>query len=198
MKGDKMMVRPNRIWSPEHFHHVVSRGNWRANLFEEDLDFISFLNILDYSHRSTNLEIASYCLMSNHYHLLLRSQEVSLSKVMRKINKSYADYYNKKYEVSGHLFEERFFSKPIYELYGLLEVSRYIHMNPVEANIAAAPQNYRWSSFSYYYFPRKKYPPFINLTPITELFSGQNLNKQKQQYCSWMIKELEIENLASK
>lgn len=192
------MVRPNRIWSPEHFHHVVSRGNWRANLFEEDIDFISFLNIIDTSHRSANLEIASYCLMTNHYHLLLRSRTVSLSKVMRNINKSYADYYNKKYEVSGHLFEQRFYSKPIYDLYGLLEVSRYIHMNPVEAAITATPQDYRWSSFPYYYYPKMKKPSYINLTPITELFARTKTLTESEYYCKWMIKKEKLESLHSK
>jgi putative transposase len=194
MRGEYWMTRPKRIWSPDHYHHVVSRGNWRANLFEDELDFTSFLNILHYTHRSASLEIASYCLMSNHYHLMIKTRELSLSKVMRNINKNYADYYNKKYQVQGHLFEKRFYSKPIYDLYGLLEVSRYIHLNPVEANITDAPQNYRWSSFPFYYYSQQQSPDYLNLKPITELFSGENKSKQKQNYCRWMVNDLKIEH----
>lgn len=189
------MTRPKRIWSPDHYHHVVSRGNWRANLFENESDFISFLYILHYTHRSASLEIASYCLMSNHYHLMLKTKDAPLSKVMRTINKSYADYYNKKYQVQGHLFEKRFFSKPIYDLYGLLEVSRYIHLNPVEAKITNAPQNYCWSSFPYYYYSHQQTPDYLNLNSITDLFSGIDEKMQRQNYCRWMVKDIKIEQL---
>ncbi|WP_394138511.1 transposase [Cytobacillus oceanisediminis] len=188
------MARLRRVWSPPHFHHVVSRGNWRDYLFKDDQDFLAFIYILDHVHQGTKFEICSYCLMGNHFHLMLRSEKVPLSTVMRKINKSYADYYNTRYSVSGHLFEKRYFSKPIYDSLGLLEVSRYIHMNPVEANISNSPQDYKWSSYTLF-SSRIKHPNFFNPAPIHSLFPGKTPSKQKKHYCAWMKDDFKLFSL---
>ncbi|MDT0161563.1 MULTISPECIES: transposase [Bacillus] len=183
------MARPKRIWSPNHFHHVVSRGNWRADLFQEDHDFVSFMNLLHYFHRKTGLELASYCLMSNHFHLLLRTQKTPLPGVMRNLNKAYADYFNKRYGVQGHVFEKRYFSKPIYDAYGLLEVSRYIHLNPVEASIVDHPLDYRWSSFPYFESSRRNLPDYMNISEVYNLFTGKTDAQKKTAYCTWLMKK---------
>lgn len=174
-----------RVWSPVHFHHVTSRGNWRDDLFRKERDFRYFLNLIDKSYKKYGIELASYCLMSNHYHLLLKSEETHLSTVMRWINKSYADYYNYRYDVSGHLFQKRFYSKPIYDVFGVAEVGRYIHLNPVDACIVRQPQEYRWSSYRYLHRPGSPLPAYLNLNPLFEHFPGQTSAQKIKIYTSW-------------
>ena len=110
---------------------IVCRGNRRDPLFKEANDFRAFLYILEQLHENIPFEIASYCLMTNHFHLQARSQQQSISKVMALVNKRYANYYNTRYGLTGHVFEKRYFSKIIDDDAGMLEVSRYIHLNPV-------------------------------------------------------------------
>ncbi|MDZ5471858.1 transposase [Bacillus sp. 31A1R] len=184
------MGRAKRIWSPEHFHHVTSRGNWRDYLFRGNRDFMYFLRLLSYIHRNHAIEITSYCLMSNHYHLLLRSKEASLSSIMSRINKSYSDYYNYRYKVTGHLFEKRFFSKPIYDDLGIAEVSRYIHLNPLEASIVEDPQDYPWSSYYFFHNSSSSSPPFLNFQPLLNFFPGQTEEQRKMEYHNWVQHKL--------
>lgn len=196
--GGNKMVRKRRIWSPEHFHHVGNRGNWQENLFRERRDYFVFLKILNRVHQFSKMEICSYCLMSNHYHLLIRTRSIPLSSVMRRINKSYTDYFNEKYEVRGHLFEKRFFSNPVYDDYGLLEVSRYIHMNPVDAKISSTPQNYYWSSYKYFFSPYIKQPNFFTSNPIVSSFPGESIHAKKGTYCQWLERAYRLDSLYKK
>jgi putative transposase len=156
-------------------------------LYRDEKDFRAFLFIVMDVCKDYQVEIISYCLMSNHYHLLLRTQTTSISIIMARINKHYADYYNNRHQVSGHLYEKPFYSKPVYDSVGLLEVSRYIHLNPIEANITVKPQNYRWSSFQYYYSIRRTPIVFLTLEPILEHFTGKTTNERKRQYCQWVV-----------
>lgn len=183
-----IIVRPRREWSPENYYHIGSRGNWRDLLYRDKDDFQVFMYVLKEVSKEHPFEIASYCLMSNHFHLMLRTKNSSISTVMARINKFYADYHNRKYNVSGHLFEKRFYSKALIDPLGILEVSRYIHMNPVEAGIAAKPQNYKWSSFQFFHTTRKTPPPFFTLDPILDYFPGKTVSEKKRHYCEWMIK----------
>jgi putative transposase len=127
------MPRAKRVWIPERFYHIVCRGNRRDPLFRNVTDFEAFLHILEQLHEKHRFEIASYCLMTNHYHLQIRSSETPLSKLMALINKRYANYYNTKYKLTGHVYEKRYYDKLIEGKEGMLEVSRYIHLNRVAA-----------------------------------------------------------------
>lgn len=180
------MVRKKRIWDPNLFSHVISRGNRRDALFYEEGDFKIFLHILRKVNEKSPFELASYCLMTNHFHLLMRSEYQSISKVMSLINKRYADYYNTKYNLTGHVFEKRFFDKIIASPIDMLEVSRYIHLNPVKAGIVTTPENYRWSSYRYYRYTGKD--PLLNKNAILKFFSGNNLEK-RQKYEQFMLTE---------
>ncbi|AGK55906.1 REP-associated tyrosine transposase [Bacillus sp. 1NLA3E] len=155
------MSRKKRIWVPNRYYHIVCRGNRRDPLFRNATDFQAFLHILHQLYEKTSFEIVSYCLMTNHYHLQMRSKEISISKLMAFINKRYANYYNTKYRITGHVFEKRFYDSIIEDKEGMLEVSRYIHLNPVEAKMVKKPENYPWSS--YYLF---KYPTSIPLCEV--------------------------------
>jgi putative transposase len=181
------MPRQKRIWIPHHFYHIVSRGNRRDPLFRSASDFHAFFRILIRIHQRYPIEIASYCLMTNHYHLQLRSREVSISKIMALLNKQYSNYYNTKYGLTGHTFEKRYFDKIIVDLEDMLEVSRYIHRNPIEAKMVKKPEYYSWSS--YYFFKYSKFlpPNFINMNCVLDYFSG-SVQEQKRLYCKHVEK----------
>jgi putative transposase len=180
------MPYKKRIWVPHYFYHVVCRGNRRDPLFRCQTDFQSFFQILENINKKYPFELASYCLMTNHYHLQIRSQEVSLSKVMSLINKRYANYYNTRYRLTGHVFEKRYFDKLIEGKEGMLEVSRYIHLNPVKAKMVKHPESYPWSS--YYFFEDERYTPpnFINIHHILDYYLG-TLKEKREKYCESVI-----------
>lgn len=120
--------------------------------------------------------------MTNHYHLQMRSQEVPLSKIMSLINKRYANYYNTRYRLTGHVFEKRYYDKIIEGKEGMIEVSRYIHLNPIAARMVKNPEDYPWSSYHLYknsrYIPAK----FVNLNSILDYYTG-TLNQKREKYC---------------
>lgn len=172
------MARKKRIWMPHCFYHIVCRGNRRDPLFRSAANFEAFFHILHQLHEKIPFELASYCLMTNHFHLQLRSQEVSISKVMSLMNKRYANYYNTRYRLTGHVFEKRFYDSVILDREGMLEVSRYIHLNPVEAKMVKSPGDYRWSSFQYYASERLLPPVMLDTRHMLELYAGR-----REAYC---------------
>ncbi|WP_227938677.1 REP-associated tyrosine transposase [Alkalihalobacillus deserti] len=176
------MPRPKRVWIPHRFYHIVSRGNRRDPLFRSTTDFQSFLHILHQLHQTTPFELASYCLMTNHYHLQIRSQETSLSTVMALINKRYANYYNTRYRLTGHVFEKRFYDKIIEDKEGMIEVSRYIHLNPVEVKMVKRPEYYPWSSYYLYFYPNAMQPRFMKIEEILDYYVG-TVEDRRRLYC---------------
>ncbi|WP_010531753.1 transposase [Lentibacillus jeotgali] len=172
------MGRKKRVWVPNSFYHVVCRGNRRDALFKDEGDFKTFLRILRQIHQKTPFELASYCLITNHFHLQIRSKEQPISKVMSLINKRYADYYNTKNRITGHAFEKRYYAKVIDSMEGMLEVSRYIHLNPVDANMVVTPQNYQWSSYRYYMHTFRY--QLLNMAVILDYFSGNAWEKRRK------------------
>lgn len=190
------MGRKKRIWCPDYFYHVISRGNRRDALFLSDRDFRQFLNILELVSEQTSFKLAAYCLMTNHYHLLLKTSTVSLSSVMRRINKRYASYFNNHYHLTGHVFEERFFSSQVANSMDMVKASRYIHLNPVRAEMVENPEDYQWSSFRLY-LTSKNSPPFLTLSPVLELFSGNESMKRKS-YCEIVQNGIDIDDIAGK
>ncbi|MCM3668280.1 transposase [Mesobacillus maritimus] len=178
------MPYKKRIWLPECYYHVTSRGNRKEVLFQSKSDYQVFLEILAKVYEQYHFELASYCLMSNHYHLQIRSPHVPLSKIMSLVNKRYANYYNAKYSFTGHVFEQRFNAKVILGLGGMLLVSWYIHLNPVAAQIVPTPAHYPWSSYRFYQQnnPATTLPDYLNINTILQRFDGTTEQK-KAQYC---------------
>ena len=178
------MSRKRRVWHPDSFYHVVSRGNRRDPLFQDEKDFRVFFYNMRELYEQTPFEISSFCFMTNHYHMQLRSREVPISKIMSFINKRYANYYNTRYNLCGHVFEKRFFAEVVSGTYGNFILSHYIHMNPVRANITERPEHYRWSSYQYFHSSTKskstlKIHPYFNPTANLELFKGSKKNYLK-------------------
>ena len=141
------MGRRKRIWYPGAIYHVMSRGNRRDVLFKESEDYLTFLEYLAIAKEAMPFTLHACCLMTNHFHLSLETGEVSLSKIMRKVLHPYSMYFNDKYKYTGHVFEKRFTDCLIKNDRYFLEVSRYIHLNPVKAMMVRGPLDYEYSSY---------------------------------------------------
>ncbi len=144
------MPRKLRKISNTNIYHVVIRGINRQIIFNCEEDNIVFLHTLKKYRIKSRYRIFAYCLMGNHVHLLMKTESESISCVMKRICCSYAFWYNKKYERSGHLFQGRFHSEPVETSRYLFAVIRYIHLNPVKIEIVKNPEDYRWSSYFEY------------------------------------------------
>ena len=144
------MPRQMRIQSKTKTYHVMIRGNGKRNLFFDDADRYKFLNILQEKNKDKKYALYGYCLMENHVHFIIFEGSDDLSRIMKRINTSYAYYFNKKYQRVGHVFQDRFRSEAIEKENYLLAALRDIHNNPVKAGIVSHPSQYQWSSYAAY------------------------------------------------
>jgi REP element-mobilizing transposase RayT len=144
------MARQLRIEFEEAFYHITSRGNLRDRIFFDDKDREKFLEILQRTKERYSYLLHAYTLMDNHYHLLIDTPKANISRIMQNINTSYTVHINRKYRRSGHLFQGRFKGLVVDKDEYLVTLSRYIHLNPVRANIVQKPEEHRWSSYNAY------------------------------------------------
>lgn len=153
------MPRQERTKSGTGIYHVMLRGINRQDIFEDAEDYLQMVSCLRglterYDENGVAVEplctFYSYCLMSNHLHLLLREHKESVSSVMKRLGIAYAYYFNKKYQRNGHLFQDRFRSEPVNTMEYFVTLLRYIHQNPVKAGLVSSPGNYSWSSWHEY------------------------------------------------
>jgi len=141
------MARQLRIEYPGAVYHVTSRGNARNAIYVDDGDREAFLRVLHSVITRYGWVCHSYCLMGNHYHLLLETPEANLSQGMRQLNGVYTQTYNKRHGFVGHLFQGRFKSILVEKDSYLLSLCRYIVQNPVAAQLTQTPDEWIWSSF---------------------------------------------------
>jgi len=144
------MARPLRIEYPGAFYHVLNRGNAGERLFLKTGEKEKFLEYIGKAVERFSIRVHAYCLMANHYHLLIETPRSNLSAAIQWLNVSYATYYNKKHQRLGHLFQGRFKALLVDADEYLKELSRYIHLNPVRAKLVAKPMEYKWSSYHCY------------------------------------------------
>lgn len=142
------MARPLRIEFPGAVYHITGRGNNRKEIFGDDLDRKAFLEILYRVCARYHWLCHAYCLMDNHYHLLIETPEGNLSIGMRQLNGVYTQSFNKVHGRVGHLFQGRFKGIVVQKDNHLLEVSRYIVLNPIRAKLVKNPSQWIWSSYS--------------------------------------------------
>jgi REP-associated tyrosine transposase len=129
------LARPLRIQYPGAFYHITSRGNERKAIFGTDQDRKRFLSYLQSAHERYGAILHVYCLMSNHYHLLLETPRGNLSEILHHLNGAYTTYFNLKMHRSGHLFQGRYRAILVEKDAYCQELSRYIHLNPLRAGI---------------------------------------------------------------
>ena len=130
------MARPLRIEFPSALYHVTSRGDRREPIFEDDEDRRKFLRVLAETVDRFNWICHAYCLMTNHYHLVVETPEANLSKGMRQLNGVYTQASNRRHRRTGHLFQGRFKAILVDKDSYLLELTRYVVLNPVRAKMA--------------------------------------------------------------
>ncbi len=141
------MARPLRIEYPGAIYHITSRGNARCAIYEDDEDRRSFIKILEDVIDRYNWICYAYCLMDNHYHLLIETPDGNLSQGMRQLNGVYTQKFNWHHGRVGHIFQGRFKAILVDRDNYLLELCRYVVLNPVRAGIVAIPEAYPWSSY---------------------------------------------------
>ena len=141
------MARPLRIQYPGAIYHVTSRGNARNPIFRDDLDRKTFLDLLETVTEDSRWLCHGYCLMVNHYHLVIETPEANLSSGMRQLNGVYTMRYNWRHRTVGHVFQGRFSAILIQRESHLLEVCRYVVLNPVRAQDVKKPEEWKWSSY---------------------------------------------------
>jgi len=190
------MARPYRLQGEGYLYHITSRGDDRKRVYISEYDYEKFLEYLLKAKEKYGFYVYAYCLMSNHYHLLIETKLPNLSRIMQYINTSYSVYYNRKRNRSGHVFQGRFKSIIVEGDSYFLELTRYIHLNPVRAGISETPEGYKWSSFNeyitkkrktiidkkeilkYYKIDPSKYKQFV-LDGIDEIYGGFVLGRVK-------------------
>jgi len=151
------MSRPLRIQYPDAWYHVMNRGRRGDEIFREDKDYVTFIDLLREIVDDYNLKVSAYCLMSNHYHLLVQTPDSNLSRAMRHLNGVYTQRYNRIHHCDGQLFRGRYKSILVEADSYLLELLRYIHRNPLEAGLVDNLQKHNWSSHKGYLSNAKRW-----------------------------------------
>ena len=141
------MARPLRIEFPNAIYHVTSRGNARRKIFLDDNDKTKFLATLAWVVERFDWICHAYCLMGNHFHLLIETPKANLSRGMRQLNGVYTQHFNRRHRKSGHLFQGRYKAILIDKDSYLLELARYVVLNPVRAKMVKSVEKYPWSSY---------------------------------------------------
>lgn len=181
------MARQPRITSESGIYHVMLRGVNRMRIFHDKSDYRHFLEALELqtekrvsalpsdrqAEELAHCEVYSFCLMTNHLHLLVRTMDEPIGKVMQRITSAYVYYFNHKYKRVGHLFQERFKSEPVEDEDYFITLLRYIHQNPVKAGMVEHVGEYTWSSWRE--LTSDGHPGFCNKQRVLELITLQEL-----------------------
>jgi REP element-mobilizing transposase RayT len=178
------MARPLRIEFDGALYHVTSRGNGKRDIFLDDTDRLIFLDTLEEVIKKFNWLSHAYCLMNNHYHLLVETPDGNISSGMRHLNGVYTQRFNKRHNKVGHLFQGRYKAILINKESHLLEVARYIVLNPVRAKLVEKPQFWKWSSFSATAYREEH--PCVHVDWILSQFSD-DVKNAKRQYVKFVL-----------
>ncbi len=152
------MARPARVEYEGAFYHVMNRGNGSEKIFIDKKDRHKFYEILGSVEKKHGIVIYAFVLMSNHYHILLETQFANLSRAVQQLNGDFALYFTRRHKKPGHLFQGRFKAMLVEKEAYLLELSRYIHLNPFRAGMVKRPEKYKWSSLSAFFKGEIKLP----------------------------------------
>ena len=150
------MARPLRVEFAGAIHHVMSRGNARAAIVADDADRWRWLRLLERATLRHGWRVFTLALMDNHYHLFLQTPEPNLSLGLHQLNSGYATYFNARHRRVGHVLQGRFKSIVVEEHGYWLELSRYVHLNPVRAGLVSRPEDWPWCSYAGYHRPARR------------------------------------------
>jgi REP element-mobilizing transposase RayT len=183
------MTRPLRIEYPGAWYHIMNRGRRGEDIFSDKRDYEVFINLLKETAEQWNVKITAYCLMSNHYHVLLQTPEGNLSRSMRHLNGIYTQRYNKMHGYDGQLFRGRYKSILVDEDTYLLELLKYIHKNPLKAKLVENIDDYPWSSHKGY-LSNKKNHDWLNKEFVFSILH-RDKRKWKNEYKKLMYEDNE-------
>jgi len=141
------MARPLRIEFAGALYHITARGNARARIFQDDTDRRYFLGQLARASQRCHWLVHGYCLMDNHYHLLIETRDTTLAKGMKYLNGTYSQYFNRQHGRVGHVFQGRYKAILVEKESHLLELSRYVVLNPVRAGMVRSAKDWPWSNY---------------------------------------------------
>ncbi len=167
------MTRPLRIEFPGAWYHVMNRGLARTRVFRRRRDYLEFLQLLNDAWARWGVEIHAYCLMPNHYHLLARTPEPNLGRVMRHINGLYTQTYNRARNRDGPIFRGRYKAVLVQAEVYWTWLSRYVHRNPLEAGLVENLDDYSWSSFGNYVRKNEEIPDWLYTGRVLENFRSR-------------------------
>lgn len=168
------MPRKERYTEPGHYH-IINRGVERRDVFLEPADYEFFLDLLLKLTQEQEIIVHAYCLMTNHYHLLLETKKNNLSKAIQFINDKYAKFFNKKYERQGHLWQGRYKSYPLFDDAHFWIVAKYIERNPIKAGMTKSVELYKYQSF-YQLNNRQAYFSLLNNSMIFDMTLDEYTN----------------------
>lgn len=168
--GDAM-PRTARLQSNSGIYHIMIRGNEKKDIFYDEEDRARFLDTLFKMKADGNYQVYAYCLMSNHVHLLIKEENDTIYRMMKRICVSYVYYFNAKYKRIGHLYQDRFRSEAIEDESYILAAARYIHNNPVKAGIVNKAEDFVWSSYKDYFGGKTYRPGLVDRGFLLSLFS---------------------------
>jgi len=173
------MARPLRIQYPNAWYHVMNRGRRSENIFSDKKDYLVFINVIKESVELWNVYVAAYCLMPNHYHILIQTPDANLSRCMRHINGVYTQRYNRLHDCDGQMFRGRYQSILVDADSYLLQLVRYIHRNPLKAGLAENLKSYAWSSHKGYLSDAKQWN-WLHKNFILSQFSRDKTESRKR------------------
>lgn len=177
------MARYPRAEVEGGLYHIIARGNNRQVIFHDDKDFNKFLSLLAVQKEKLGFYLYAYCLMSNHFHLLLERQAEPVGRIMLRVLTGYSQYYNRRYRKSGHVFQGRHKAIMCQADRYLSELVRYIHLNPVRAKMVRKAERYPWSSQRAYLGMESA--SFVDVDPVLRLF-GARKAKARENFAQFV------------
>lgn len=189
------MSREKRIWYPGASYHVMSRGIRRSAICKDQFDYEQFCMILKCTMEKVPFKLHSFCMMTNHLHMQITTMTTEIGIIMNRLLSSYAKNFNYRYGYTGHVFESRYTSCLIEDPIYFLEVSRYIHLNPVRAGMVRGPLDYPYSSYEDYVLQKPN--PLLEKERILGYFS-KNPEEQYRMFVEGALSHAEQEMLIQK
>ncbi len=184
------MARPIRIQYPGALYHIMTRGNERSNIFKDKKDYQNFLVVFSEVIDRYNWQCFAYCLMSNHYHILIKTREANLSLGMRQLNGKYTQEFNVRHRRIGHLFHGRFKSILVEEENYKNELIRYIALNPIRAKIVKNLKDWEWNSYQEI-IGEKKTTNGVDIKAVLDQFDGKDQKRAKAIYLEYIHSKIE-------
>ncbi len=181
----QVVPRRPRLILPRGTYHVTARGNRRQLIFRDDGDHYAFLELLASVSGDRGWRCHAFCLMPNHYHAVLETPNADLSAGIQHLNSRHAERFNRRHQLDGHLFQGRFHSVLVESEWHLIELSRYLSMNPVRAGLCREPDAWPWSSYRSV-IGLNSAPPFLAVERVLDMF-GRDPECARRNFHSFVL-----------